>query len=339
MITTICIGLDLAKSVFQLHGVDATGAVTLRRRISRSQMHKTFAGLEPCLVAMEACSSAHYWARELARLGHEVKLLAPAYVKPYVKRGKSDAADAEAICEAATRPSMRFVPVKSADEQAVLALHKVRNRFVAQRTQTANTLRSLLAEFGIIAAQGIASLRKTWAGLAADALPAHAKTALGQLAGALDDLETRIGALDKEIFSLARANPVCVRLQTIPGVGPITASALAAYVPGADVFASGRHFSAWIGLTQRQNSSGGKNRLGAISKQGNQDVRRLLTIGATAALRHAVKRDTPLGRWLRALSLRKPARVVVTALANKLARIAWAIMARGDTYRERSMAA
>lgn len=333
------IGLDLAKSVFQLHGVDAAGAAVLRRRIGRAQMLKTFAGLEPCTVAMEACSSAHYWARELRALGHEVKLLPPAYVKPFVKRGKSDAADAEAICEAASRPSMRFVPVKSADEQAILTLHKVRNRFVEQRTQTANTLRSLLAESGAVAPQGIASVRKAWAALAPDALPAHAMAALGQLAAALDDLETRIAALEKDIQAAARAKPVCARLQKIPGIGPITASALAAYVPDASVFVSGRHFSSWTGMTPRQNSSGGKERLGSISKQGNQDLRRLLTMGATSALRHAAKQDTGLGRWLRALLLRKPVRVVITAFANKLARIAWVVMARGEVYRPAALAA
>jgi transposase len=327
------IGLDLAKTVFQLHGVDAAGAVVLRRRTGRSQMLKTFAGLEPCLVAMEACGSAHYWARELSALGHRVKLLPPAYVKPFVKRGKSDAADAEAICEAAARPSMRSVPVKSAEDQAVLTLHKTRNRFVEQRTQTANTLRSLLSEFGVVAPQGIANLRKAWGALAPDALPSSAAAALSHLAAALNDLEARIAALDKNIQAAARAKPVCARLETIPGIGPVTASALAAYVPDARVFVSGRHFSAWTGLTPRQNSSGGKERLGAISKQGNQDLRRLLTMGATSALRHAAKQDTSLGRWLRALSLRKPARVVITAFANKLARIAWAVMARGEVFR------
>ena len=287
----ITIGLDLAKNVFQLHGVDAAGAAILRRRVTRAQMLKTFANLKPCLVGMEACGSAHYWARELAALGHEVKLMPPVYVKPYVKRGKSDAADAEAICEAVRRPSMRFVPVKSPAAQASLSLHKVRNRFVEQRTQTANTLRSLMSEFGVIACQGVASVRKAWAALVPDALPAMAMAALSQLAAALDDLEMRIGVLDKEILSAVRANPVCARLQTIPGVGPITASALAAYVPDAGVFASARDFAAWTGLTPRQNSSGGKERLGSISKQGNQDLRRLLTMGATSVFRHAAKQD------------------------------------------------
>jgi transposase len=238
----ITIGLDLAKSVFQLHGVDATGAVVMRRRVNRSTLLKAFARIPPCLVGMEACSGAHYWARELTALGHEVKLLPPVYVKPYVKRGKSDAADAEAICEAVTRPSMRFVPVKSPEAQAVLSLHKARAMLVGQRTQTANTLRSLLAEFGVIAAQGIAAVRKVWAELPPDALPAAAKSALGELSGSLDALEERITKLDKEILVQRRTNPVCGRLETIPGIGPIIASALSAHVPEPGVFTSGRHF-------------------------------------------------------------------------------------------------
>lgn len=333
------IGLDLAKSVFQLHGVNGAGAAVLRRKVSRSQMLKTFAAIDPCVVAMEACGSAHYWAREIAGLGHEVKLIPPVYVKPFVKRGKSDAADAEAICEAATRPSMRFVPVKSEHDQATLALHKVRDRFVAQRTQTANTLRSLLSEFGVVAPQGIANLRKAWAALSADVLPAPAKIALGHLAQALNEVEARIAELEMQIRAAARANPACARLETIDGVGPITASALAAYVPDAAVFSNGRHFSAWIGLVPRQNSSGGKERLGGISKQGNRDLRRLLIMGATSILRSAAKERSALGQWLRALMQRKPARVAITALANKLARIAWAVMARGDVYRPAAAAA
>jgi transposase len=272
----------------------------------------------------------------MTALGHEVKLLPPAYVKPYVKRGKSDAADAEAICEAVTRPSMRFVPAKSPEAQAVLSLHKVRGMLVGQRTQTANTLRSLLAEFGVIAPQGIAAIRKAWAELPDGALPAAARRALGELSGNLAALEERIGKLDKDILAQRRANPVCGRLETIPGIGPIAASSLAAHVPDAGVFTSGRHFAAWIGLTPRQHSSGGKERLGHISKQGNQDLRRLLIMGATSILRRAEKEQTPQGEWLRSLLARKPARLVITALANKLARIAWAVMAHGGVYRART---
>jgi len=332
----ITIGLDLAKNVFQVHGVDASGAVVLRRRLRRCEMVKAFARIRPCLVGMEACGGAHYWARELTALGHEVKLLPPAYVKPYVKRGKSDAADAEAICEAVARPSMRFVPVKSPESQAVLSLHKVRGMLVGQRTQSANTLRSLLSEFGVIADQGIAAIRKVWAQLPEGALPAAARQALSELAFSLATLEERIAKLDKEILAQRRANPMCARLETIPGIGPIAASALAAHVPDAGVFTSGRHFSAWIGLTPRQNSSGGKERLGRISKQGNQDLRRLLVMGATSILRRAEKEQTPQGEWLRSLLARKPARLVITALANKLARIAWAIMAHGGVFRART---
>jgi len=329
----ITIGLDLAKTVFQVHGVDAPGAAVLRRRLRRSEVLKFFARLEPCLVGMEACGSAHYWARELMALGHAVKLMPPAYVKPYVKRGKSDVADAAAICEAVTRPSMRFVPVKSTQAQAMRSLDKVRTTLVGQHTQTTNTLRSLLAEFGVIAPQGAAAVRKAWAGLAEDALPAAARLALGELVSAAAGLAEQIKRLETEILAHNRTSELSRRLATVPGVGPITAFALIANVPDATAFRSGRHFAAWIGLTPRQHSSGGQERLGHISKMGNQDLRRLFVLGATSILRRAAKHQTPQGQWLRTLLARKPARLVTVALANKLARIVWALMARGGVYR------
>jgi transposase len=312
----ITIGLDLAKTVFQVHGVDATGAAVLRRRLRRSEVLKFFARLEPCLVGMEACAGAHYWARELSALGHAVKLMPPAYVKPYVKRGKSNVADAAAICEAVTRPSMRFVPVKSTQAQAMRSLDKVRATLVGQRTQTTNTLRSLLAEFGVIAPQGAA-----------------ARLALGELVSAAAGLAEQIKRLETEILAHNRTSELSRRLATVPGVGPITAFALIANVPDATAFRSGRHFAAWVGLTPRQHSSGGQERLGHISKMGNQDLRRLFVLGATSILRRAAKHQTPQGQWLRTLLARKPARLVTVALANKLARIVWALMARGGVYR------
>lgn len=329
------IGLDLAKTVFQVHGVDTQGAMALRRRLRRSEVLKFFARLKPCLAGMEACCGAHYWARELMALGHAVKLMPPAYVKPYVKRGKSDTADAdaEAICEAVTRPSMRFVPVKSAQAQAMQSLNKVRTALVGQRTQTINTLRSLLAEFGVIAPQGAAAVRKAWAGLAEDALPAAANLALSELVRNFATLEEQIKRLEVEILAHNRASELSRRLAAVPGIGPITAFALSASVPDAGAFRSGRHFAAWIGLTPRQHSSGGQERLGHISKMGNQDLRRLLVMGATSILRRAAKEQTPQGQWLRNLLARKPARLVTVALANKMARIIWALMARGDVYR------
>ena len=336
------IGLDLAKRVFQAHGVDEAGTVVVRRRLRRSEVLSYFAGLAPCLVGMEACSGAHYWARELEALGHKVRLMAPSYVKPYVRRGKSDAGDAAAICEAVGRPSMRFVPVKTADRQAALMLHRTRDLLVRQRTMLANAIRAHLAEVGIVAGRGRAELKRLVAALDAgglEAVPEIARSALLTLAGQLGEAEERIDAVEREILAWHRSNADSRRLATIPGIGPLTASALAASVPDAAPFRSGRDLAAWLGLVPRQNSSGGKERLGSISKQGDRYLRRLLVIGATAVLRHPQTRDRAGGAWLAGLMTRRPARVVTVALANKMARIAWALLARSETYRSRAAAA
>ncbi len=330
-ITTI--GLDLAKNVFQVHGVDAAGLVVVRRRLRRSEVLRFFAKLPPCLVGMEACGTAHYWGRELTKLGHLVKLMPPAYVKPYVKRGKTDAADAEAIAEAVTRPTMRFVAIKSEDQQAVLMMHKVRSLLVRQRTMLINALRAHLGEFGVIAARGsggvstlIATFHETQ-----HELPELARRALHGLIGELRTIEAEIKKIDAKIMEWHRGNEASRRLATIPGIGPITASVIAATVPDAKLFRSGRQFAAWIGLTPKPHSSGGKERQGGISKQGDGYIRRLLVTGATAVIRFARKGNAAKS-WAAKLLERKPARVVTVALANKMARIAWAVLARKEFY-------
>ncbi len=329
------IGLDLAKSVFQVHGVAAAGQVSIKRQLRRGEVMRFFAKLPPCLVGMEACASAHYWARELTKLGHEVRLLPPAYVKPYVKRGrKNDAVDAEAICEAMQRPRMQVVPIKTEEQQAVLSLHRVRSLLVTQRTMLGNAVRSHFAEFGIIVPAGDGGLGKLIV-LALDAedqsLPQAAREALAMLAAQWRETDAKIAALDREIVVCHRANPDSVRVATIPGIGPLTASALVAAIGDPGRFETGRHFAAWLGLVPKQNSSGGKDRLGSITKMGDRRLRSLLVVGATAVLRHRQKEK---GTWLAGLLARKSARQVTVALANKMARIAWAILAHGGTYRE-----
>jgi transposase len=327
------IGLDLAKHVFQVHGVDETGAVIVQRRLRRSEMMKYFAKLERTIVGMEACATSHYWARELRALGHEVRLMPAQYVKAYVKRQKNDAADATAICEAVGRPSMRFVPVKTAEQQAALMLHRSRDLLVRQQTMLINSLRAHMAEFGVIEARGpskvtpLVTLIET-----GDArVPDLARRALLTLVAQLRACETQIEALDEELLSWHQASDASRRLATIPGVGPVIASALAASVPDPSVFASGRQFAAWLGLVPRQNSTGGKPRLGRISKQGDANLRRLLIIGAQSVLRWV--RPGKSSPWLIALKGRRPRKVAAVALANKMARIAWALMARGERYR------
>ena len=332
------IGIDLAKHVFQVHGVDEAGAVVLRRRLRRGEVVAVFSELAPCLIGMEACASAHHWARELSALGHEVRLMPPSYVKPYVKRQKNDAADAAAICEAVRRPSMRFVAVKTAEQQAVLMLHRSRDLLVRQRTMLVNALRAHCAEFGVIAAQGRAGVGRLLAAIEAgdmQALPEPARGALSLLGAQLREADARIKALEDEIRAWHRASPASRRLAAIPGIGPITASALAATVGDARQFRSGRELAAWLGLVPRQASTGGKPRLGPISKQGDRYLRRLLVIGATAVLRHPKLRARAGGPWLKALLARRPARVATVALANKNARIAWALLAREEHYRAR----
>lgn len=334
-VTTV--GFDLAKNVFQVHGVDAEGRVVLRKRLRRAEVIPFFANLSPCLIGMEACATAHHWAREVKDLGHQVKLMPPAYVKPYVRRGKNDVVDAEAICEAVGRPSMRYVPVKSAEQQSVLMLHRSRDLLIRQRTMLSNALRAHLAEFGIIAAQGLSHVGKLLAIVADeedDRVPALARAALSTLAGQWRELQVRIKDIEDKIVAWHRADAASRRLATIPGVGPITASAMAATVSDPSCFRSGREFAAWLGLVPRQNSSGGKQRLGGISKQGDRYLRRLLVIGATAVIRYARnKRTAADSRWLNQLLERRCPRVASVALANKTARIAWAILARGEAYR------
>lgn len=330
------IGLDIAKNVFQVHGVDETGEVALRKKLRRREVVRFFAALEPCLIGLEACCAAHYWARELAALGHEVRLLPPCYVKPYVKRGKNDALDAEAICEAVGRPSMRFVPVKSVAQQAALAPHRVRDVLIRERTRLINVLRSQLAEFGFVAPKGRQRLGELVAllrGAEETRIPAAARSMLLELVGAIEALEPRVKRTEKAIVAAVKADPVARRLLEIPNVGPITASAFAAAVGDAGRFRNGRHFAAWLGMVAKQDSTGGKTRLGRISKMGDRYLRKLLVLGATSALRRAKTGQTPLAGWTRRLLERRPPRLVSVALANKTARIIWAVMARGETYR------
>ena len=335
------LGIDLAKSVFQLHGVDADGSVVLRKKLRRGAVLDILRTLPPCLIGMEACASAHQWGREIAALGHEVRLIPPAYVKPYVKRHKNDAADAEAICEAVTRPSMRFVPVKTPEQQSVLMLHRARDLLMRQRTMLLNAMRAHLAEFGIITAQGPAKVLDLVARLRKGELielPDIVRSALLALAAQLDSLVLGIRALERELLAWHRSNAASQRLETIPGVGLITATALAASVPDPSVFRSGRQFAAYLGLVPRQNSSGGKERLGGISKMGNSYLRRLLVVGATSVIRRAGANPTKTGAWVRSLLERKPARLTTVAVANKTARIAWALLARGESYRPAALA-
>ena len=327
------IGLDLAKQVFQVHGVDTAGNIVLKRRLRRGQMIAFFAGLAPCLVGMEACATAHFWARELTALGHDVRLMPAHYVKAYVKRGKNDAADAAAICEAVSRPSMRFVPVKSEAQQAALMLHRARDLLMRQRTQLINAVRGHLAEFGIVEAQGAWNLPRVLAHLETEGeLPEMARQVLQRLAAQLDEAEQRIEDLDTQIAVWYKVSPVSQRLATIPGIGPLVATAIAATVPNAGTFRSGREFAAWLGLVPRQRSTGGKQRLGRISREGDGYIRRLLIIGAQAVLlRSKAAHADP---WVQGLLARRPRLKVAVALANKTARVAWAVMTKGQPYRQ-----
>lgn len=331
-ITTI--GLDLAKNIFQVHGVSETGEVVVRRALRRRQVLSFFSKLDPCLVGMEACGTSHYWARELIALGHEVKLMPPVYVKPYVKRGKTDAGDAEAICEAVTRPTMRFVAVKSADQQSVVMLHRTRELLVRQRTQLVNIMRGQLAEFGVTLAKGIQYAsqftRRLLEGDAPD-IPALAITIITVLAEQIRQVQARISELEKELKQWFREDQLAQGLASIPGIGPITATALVSTVTDPHQFTSGRQFAAWLGLTPKANSSGGKERQGRISKMGDQHIRRLLVSGMTAQLQ-SVRRHPDEHPWVIALLARKPAKLVAVAMANKAARIAWVVMTRGELY-------
>ena len=336
------IGVDLAKNVFQVHGVDIAGKVVITRQLRRKQVLDFFSKLPACLVGMEACGTGHHWAREISKLGHTVRLMPPSYVKGYVKRSKSDAADAAAICEAVTRPSMRFVPIKSADQQALLMLHRTRDLLVRQRTQLINALRAHLAEFGLVAATGREGLAQLAAIITDESsrelLPSAMKQALQTIVDQLTALELQIGTLDRAISAHHRANDTSCRLETVPGIGVIGATALASTVTDPSDFKTGRDFAAWIGLVPRQHSTGGKERLSGISKQGDRYIRRLLVIGATAVVRQA-RQHPQKHPWIMRLLAKKPAKLVAVAVANKMARIAWAIMAKGGYYRAPELAA
>lgn len=330
------LGLDLAKNSFQVHAVDEAGAVVLKKTLRRAQVLPFFTSLAPCLVGMEACSASHYWARELGRLGHTVRQMPANYVKPYVKRGKNDANDAEAICEAVTRPSMRFVALKSPEQQAVLSMHRARELLVKQRTQIVNLLRGVLREFGLEIACGVDRALNTAREILDGkdlALPAEAAEVVTILSRQAIELHLKVRSFELALHRWHRSNELSKRLATIPGIGPIGASALAASVTDPQQFRSGRDFAAWLGLTPRQNSTGGKERLGRITKMGDHYIRKLLYLGMTSLLQRARRFPERVDPRLLSLVAKKPARVAAIAFANRTARIAWAIMARGESYR------
>ena len=340
-VTTI--GLDLAKSIFQVHGIDAGGRPVVRKALRRAQVLPFFESLAPCLIGMEACSSAHHWARELSACGHTVKLMPPSYVKPYVKRGKNDAADAEAICEAVTRPTMRFVPVKAPEQQAAVMLHRTRALLMRQRIMVVNALRGHLAEFGLIAPQGAEGLadllERSFRPDGTGPIPSLARAALAPLVSQVMQLQGAIKAIDAELLAWHRQNAASRRLETIPGIGFITATAIAATVTDPSHFRSGRQFAAWLGLVPRQSSSGGKERLGSISKMGDRYLRTLLVVGATSVIRYARGKNAAGAAWINGLLARRPARLVSVALANKTARIAWAVLSQERDYRTPALTA
>jgi transposase len=335
VITTI--GLDIAKSVFQVHGVDAGGQVVMRRQLKRRYVLTFFQKLPPCVVGIEACASSHHWSRELQALGHKVRLMPPAYVKPYVKRQKNDATDAEAICEAVSRPNMRFVETKTPEQQSCLVLHRTRHLFIRQQTAVINAIRAHLAEFGIIAPVGRNGVEQLL-GVVADAsdkrLPEVARACVAALGAQLQMLKAQILEFDRMIRAWHRSSEASRRLDDCPGIGPALATALVATVADPKVFRSGRNFSAWIGLVPKQHSSGGKDRLGSISKQGDRYLRGLFVAGALAVIRYAKIHGTKHRPWLTALLARRPTKVAAIALANKMARMAWAMMAKGERYKE-----
>jgi transposase len=329
-------GIDLAKTVFAVHGVDAAGEVVVRRQLRRGQVLRFFAKQPPALIGLEACGSAHYWARELAKLGHEVRLMAPLYAKAYLKRGKNDGRDAEACCEAVSRPTMRFVPVKTVEQQCGRALHRARDLLVRQRTQIGNAIRAMLYEMGLIASKGRAGVDDLVERIETGGLevPVQLLASLRPLARQWRELERQIAVMDKQLESEARADPVARRLMTIPGVGPITAHAVIAAVGDGRQFASGRDFAAWVGLTRLNHDTGGKTRLtGHISKAGDRTLRRLLVLGASSQLRHVRAKPERASVWITGLLARRPVKVAVIAQAAKNARIVWALLTRDQPYR------
>jgi transposase len=337
MHTITTIGLDIAKSVFQVHAVDAEGRVILRRQLKRRYVLAFFEKMPPCLVGIEACASSHHWSRELGAFGHTVRLMPPAYVKPYVKRQKNDATDAEAICEAVSRPNMRFVATKTPEQQSCLMLHRTRHLFIRQQTAVINAIRAHLAEFGIVAPvgrNGVEQLLGVVANAGDKRLPEIARACVAALGAQLQTLKAQVLQFDRLIRAWHRSSEASKRLDAIPGVGPALATALVASVANPNAFRSGRDFSAWIGLVPKQNSSGGKDRLGNISKRGDRYLRSLFTAGALAVIRYAKIHGTKHRPWLTALLARRPTKVAAIALANKIARMAWAMMAKGERYKE-----
>ena len=331
------IGLDIAKSVFQVHGVNVAGQVVVRRQLKRRYVLAFFQKLSPCLIGIEACASSHHWSRELQALGHTVRLMPPAYVKPYVKRQKNDAMDAEAICEAVTRANMRFVETKTPEQQSGLVLHRTRHLFIRQQTAVINAIRAHLTEFGIVAPvgrNGVEDLLDVVADPSDKRVPPIARACLAALGAQLHSLKEQILEFDRMIRAWHRSSEMSLRLDDCPGVGPVLATALAATIADPKAFRSGRNFSAWIGLVPKQYSSGGKNRLGSISKQGDRYLRSLFVAGALAVIRYAKIHGTKHRPWLTALLARRPTKVAAIALANKIARMAWAMMARGERYKE-----
>ena len=329
------IGLDLAKYIFEVHGVDAHGKVVLRKTLRRNAVSSLFANLPPCLIGMEASNGAHYWARVLSGFGHQVRLISPQFVAPYVKSNKNDRNDAEAICEAAGRPTMRFVPVKSVDQLAVQALHRIRSRLVSGRTRLANQIRGILAEHGIVIARNIAKLRQNLTYMTegdGNGLSSLVRALVGELKDELGELDQRIAAYDRRIRELYRNNELCQRLGKIEGVGPLSATALMAAVGDRQGFKNGRQFAAWLGLVPKQRSSGGRDRLFGISKRGDRYLRTLLIHGARASLARAKGKQDPRSRWLEKLRERRHPNIAAVALANKNARITWALLSSGEAY-------
>lgn len=332
-VTTI--GLDLAKNVFQVHGVDEKGKAVLRKRLTRKQMLPFFANMKPCLIGMEAQGACHYWSRELKALGHEVKVMSPQFVKPYIKSSKNDQNDAEAICEAMTRPSMRFVPQKTVAQQDVQTLHRIRERLVRDRTGKSNQIRGLLAEYGIVVPLGIASLKKALPRILEDAennLTPFGRELFFDLNQQLLSLDSRVKEYDQRILTVFNKSPVCQRLAAVPGVGPLTATAVLAAIGNAACFKNGRQLAAWLGLTPRQHSSGNKTRLLGISKRGDRYVRFLLIHGARAVVQRSDGKDDPRSRWLNAVKARRGKNKAAVALANKNARIIWALISRETEF-------
>jgi len=329
------VGVDLAKNVFQIHGARADGSVAFRKKLSRLQFHKFMAALAPCVVVMEACGGAHHWAREMMRLGHDARLIAPRYVKPFVKRHKNDANDAEAIVEAATRPTMRFVEVKTEAQQERAIVFRAREQLVNQRTELVNTLRAHLYEFGYVAPHGINYLGRLEEIVADDNtdIPIAVRDICHGLIEQIGDLSARVDELKKRIDAMSREAETTRRLQTMPGVGPILSLAIEAFAPPMESFRRGRDFAAWLGLVPLQKSTGGKQRLGKMSKMGQRDIRRLLIIGAMSVVYGATRKRPPEGSWLARMLARKPRMLVAVALANKMARGIWAMLTKGEDYR------